>query len=550
MIGTMRKHQQWLWVLIVAAVVVSFVVFMDPSQRLGVGGGGDVGFGTLYGKPISREEYRDATFSVRIAEALRTGRAPSNSDGNARDILQRVLLSRKARDLGIQVGDDAVAAQLRREFKAQDGSFNYDTLISNVERIGVRENDFLNYIRQSIEIRHLVEVFGSSGRLVTPREAENEFRRQNEQYLASLVSFSSSNYLSTVTVTPEAVGQFYSNRLASYRVPERLVLAYVRFEATNHMAAAAAELAKDTDLTNKFDQFYAKQGADQFRDENGQVLNRDAAFRRVMDEQTRITALSLARQQAARFYEELSQTNVTPASFAALATQRGLALRSTPPFVPGERAPGMEEVEGLADRLKEITPEAPYLEPLDGQTAVFQTLVQARVPAEIPALDTIRDRVSRDYRLEQARSMARTSGDRFYAAATNGIAAGRNFADIAHLQDARVVQLPPFALASEEISGLDPSINIRQLKNVVFTLKTNEVSRFVPSLDGGFIVHLQSKQAVMPEIVRAGLNSTLDRIRQERQMMAFNEWFSSEFQRSGLEAQLRKTEAPQFAAPQ
>ena len=40
MIGTIRKHSSWLWFIIIAAVIVSFVFYFSPSSRMGNGDSG------------------------------------------------------------------------------------------------------------------------------------------------------------------------------------------------------------------------------------------------------------------------------------------------------------------------------------------------------------------------------------------------------------------------------------------------------------------------------------------------------------------------------
>ena len=60
MFGTIRKHQQWLWVIIIAAMSVSLVVFFtnSPDPRRDPKLTGE--FGSIKGKPVTREQFLDA----------------------------------------------------------------------------------------------------------------------------------------------------------------------------------------------------------------------------------------------------------------------------------------------------------------------------------------------------------------------------------------------------------------------------------------------------------------------------------------------------------
>ena len=51
-------------------------------------------------------------------------------------------------------------------------------------------------------------------------------QRENQEFSAQSVFFSPSNYLSAVTVTPDAVAQYYTNYLAAYRLPDRVQVSY------------------------------------------------------------------------------------------------------------------------------------------------------------------------------------------------------------------------------------------------------------------------------------------------------------------------------------
>ena len=54
------------------------------------------------------------------------------------------------------------------------------------------------------------------------------YKREHQEVATEAVFFSASNYLAGVTVPPSALAQFYTNRLAVYRLPERVQVSYVR----------------------------------------------------------------------------------------------------------------------------------------------------------------------------------------------------------------------------------------------------------------------------------------------------------------------------------
>ena len=48
------------------------------------------------------------------------------------------------------------------------------------------------------------------------------YRRDFQPVSAEVVFFRATNVLAGIAVSPEALGQFYTNRLADYRLPDRV----------------------------------------------------------------------------------------------------------------------------------------------------------------------------------------------------------------------------------------------------------------------------------------------------------------------------------------
>ena len=98
---------------------------------------------------------------------------------------------------------------------------------------------------------------GMAGELITPQEAAAFYQRQHQELSAQIVFFSASNYLAAVPVTPALVGQFYTNYLAEYRLPDRVEVNYVAYPVTNFMAGAEQKL---TNLNDQVEAIYNRYG--------------------------------------------------------------------------------------------------------------------------------------------------------------------------------------------------------------------------------------------------------------------------------------------------
>jgi hypothetical protein len=127
--------------------------------------------------------------------------------------------------LGIQVSDTTVAAWIEDNFgnsgQSDAARTMYSAVTKELARMGLSESDLVRYIRHEVGIGHLVAVAGVSGSLVTPARPRCSIGARTSGEAESRGA-GCLNYLSAVTLDPEKLAQFYTNRQATYRVPEKV----------------------------------------------------------------------------------------------------------------------------------------------------------------------------------------------------------------------------------------------------------------------------------------------------------------------------------------
>jgi SurA N-terminal domain/PPIC-type PPIASE domain len=551
MFGTIRKHQQWLWALIIAATIVSFVAFFNPAQNSlsGLTGGG-ASFGTIYGQPISRDLLSSSARQAELIGRLRFGEAAGSAQARQMGFdvtsltYQRLFFAAKLRQLGIVASDEAVADWIRQNLPKdpKTGALNYDAFIeNNVKRWRFTEADFHDFARQEAGMRQLRDAIGVGGQLVTPREAEAEFRRENEQTIARAVFFAASNYLAKVEVNPVALAQFFTNRIAEYRIPERTVISYVRWDSASYLTNAETEVAKLPDLAKRIASVYDERGADAFKDKEGKTLGKEAALAEIRKQAIEGKALEMAARAARDFANELYAIEpAKPGNLDVVAAKYGLAVRVSQPFSEFGSAPGLEDAPELVREAARLTAEQPFSKPVETAQGVYLAALQRKVPSEVPGFESVRARVTADFRRVQSQEAARSAGEAFAAT----VAQGKPFAEAAAAQNLRVADLAPFSIATQSLPDLDARVSLSLIKDAAFSLKPGTAGKFVPSSDGGFVLFVKERKPVDDALVKAGLNSYLDERRHQHQEEVFERWFQSEFQKSGLAAILKKKGDP------
>ncbi|HEY5298387.1 MAG TPA: peptidyl-prolyl cis-trans isomerase [Verrucomicrobiae bacterium] len=541
MIGTIRKHSKWLWLVIAALTIISFVYYFNPSQRMSSGnGGGSSNFGSIYGQQISLDEYQSAQREFYIFYLFHNGTWPDKSISQSdlqREVYLRLLILKKAAKLGVHVSDDEAAAranemlhsqELARVLHVKGESVPLDAFVKQVlQPQGLSADDFENFARHDIVIQELVQALGLSGDLVTPQEAAALYAQEHQEFSAQIVFFSASNYVSQVTVTPAAVAQFYTNYLAEYRVPDRVQVSYVEFNVTNYLAQAQAELEK-TNLDEIIEADYDQLPTNYFPDVKTPAEGK-AKVREILIRQR---ALSDAHIQANAFATTVFQTDpAKPENLALVAKQKGLTVQTTAPF---DSETGPSEFSAPADFTKAafgLAPDEPFAGPLVAPDGIYIIAYDRQLPGEILPFSQIHARVTHDFQIAQATALAQRAGTNFSRTLTADLANGKNFAAACVAAGMPPQTLPPFSLSTSELPEIGDRAELNQLKQAAFTAATGHASGFEQTADGGFILFVQSRLAADPTAMNADLPQFTAALRRSRADEAFQNWLNQEANR-------------------
>ncbi len=546
MFATIRKHQTWLWGLIIAATIVSFVIFFTPGATHGGGGRIQAQWGTMNGHVVTAKTYLAAYNEAQIQQFLRSGSWPDR--GDARRMSQQLDLQARQRlvmidrmdKLGVRVSDAMVARWIEDNFSnnAQPNAARtmYQEVVAQLARHGLTEGSFVEFIRHEVGIAHLIAVVGLAGEPITPREAAAQYRRLNERLNAEAVVFSSSNYLAAVQVEPDQLARYYTNNQPRYRVPEKVQVQYVRFDFTNFTAQAEEILAKRTNLTAEIDALYLKAGANRFTDTNGQVMTPEAAQAKLREQMVEEQERLAARREAAKFGTELEKLKPAKADhLAILAATNGLPLNTTAPFSEVEGPREIRQHQAFTRAAFALTEERPISTGILGEDAVYILALKGRIPSEVPPLEAVRERVTNDFKRDQAQRLAREAGTNFVAATTHLLAQGKTFAEACTEAKVVPIVLPQFTPSSRNLPDWDRRINIEQAKFIAKTLEPGKASDLFPTADGGVVLFLKSREAVTDAELKDALPGYLAELREQGEFSTFNDWFQHQIELTGIE---------------
>src|ERR1043165_7834387 len=94
MFGTIRKHQTWLWAVIITLTIISFVVFFSPYSRMNANQRGPGNYGSINGEKITADELQHAREEVYLECFFMSGGNWLTSEAEAKkmgfDVEQRM----------------------------------------------------------------------------------------------------------------------------------------------------------------------------------------------------------------------------------------------------------------------------------------------------------------------------------------------------------------------------------------------------------------------------------------------------------------------------
>jgi peptidyl-prolyl cis-trans isomerase D len=532
MIGTIRKHSKVLWIIIITVVIVSFVVFFSPYTRTSRGGG-EGNYGMINGQRVTRDDYAHAQREVYLRYFFSIGQWPQlDNDQAMRETYFRLMLIRKLEDLGIHISSESVAKAAADLLKAFNRGKPLPLDVFEREILAkqnLNADDFARFIQHDLGIQQLSSVLGLGGRLLTPEEIHSIYKRENEQLSAQVVLFSASNHLHDVQVDPTAVAAYYTNHLATYRLPDRVQVVYVAFPASNFMAAAEQEVADTPNLDQQIEMAYERLGGTNYFREAHSV---DEAKKIIREQFVKDAALKLARKQSYQFAKDVFA--IEPSStenLGKLAAKREIPVHLSEPFDRQAAPEDLKVGPEFAKRSFALTPEDPFAEPVVGEDAAYFMAFHKKLPSEIPSLEQLRGKVTQDYMLDVAAGLARQAGANFAALLAAGLPNGKAFSAICAEAKVHPITLPPFSLSSRSLPEIEDHVNLMQLKQAAFSVEPGRASELVPSHDGAFLVYVGRKLPIDETRMAAELPQYSAYLRRSRENEAFNEWFRKEAER-------------------
>ena len=550
MTNTFRRHHKTIMWIIIVGTIVSFVYFLSPTARnsgsMGVSRPA-ISHGSINGESITQQQFDGAMREARLLYRFYQGHWPTvkeeESQAMTNTAYQRLFIQGELKQMNLEVTPEAEARYTRGMFGVPEGTpfpqekFN-DFVKRDLNQEGhVALDDFDRFVQGEVGQQLLRSLFGMTGELISQKEAEFFFRRDNETMGVELVRLPLTNYEAKVTFTPQEIADYYTNHQAAYRLPEREQVNYIRFDMTNYMALASNILAGMTNLDAQIEMNYESADPASFKDEAGAPLTPEAAKAKIKESFKKQVAAKAAQTNVTdlttRLFEGHSKEKpVSKEDMQSLAATNGLTVVTTEPFDAQNPPPDLALAPKAVAFLfqLEIGDPTDQYQILPGTNGFYLVGLEKKYPSEDQPLESVRAKVTEDYRAEKAMELIKVAGANIESAVKNGLARGQSFEAICAAQEVKVETLTPFAAVTTSIPEMTDKQEFEYLVRIVYELPAGQSSPFAPTPSGGFLAYVKSRTPVEEAIVQRDIPTFLERFRKQRQDAAYQEWMMREFE--------------------
>ena len=531
-----RNKQKWLFALIAIPVIFGFVILFTPDAEDRLFGRSNFGaqegsYGQISGTPVTLEQWQNAD---HIAGLIYANRGEKFIEDKVPDVLVELEL---LNNYAISVSSGDVINLLNDQIKgAGESAAQLHAFYKSMSSNEVAEANFVKMQKHLMGTSQLRRLAGVGSQLISAKEAEIQYRQENEQYEAEAVILSHTNYLSLVQIDDAKLQEYYTNSISKYRLSETRQISYVTFPPTNYLDQAEVKYNELPDEDRKLllqscwpaDTNIVNQVATSITDLAVYVAsvqtNEFAGMKKEeLTAQVRETLLTknvglkagLAVIEAYSAGEDFQSTlqatyDAKPEldTLEKLALLQNIEVRTTPPmrrdlpFVPGLQRVTPSQVFALS-QTNALIAGASSLSGAGNADPYFIASLKRITPTRNRSFAEAKTLVTEDYKKAESIKLLNEAGEKLKQA----MQAEKTLSEIAKDNNLKVLQLGPFGPSGGTIEGLEAPMLAEDIRTQVLGLDTGATSELVSSStdndvtdnEVAFIVKLKAKQAVSKE---------------------------------------------------
>jgi peptidyl-prolyl cis-trans isomerase D len=516
-----RKYMPWILAGVLVLMLPGFLIMFGPSGSVKQQSSQ---LPTIGGKPVNFAEFQTVRNTVIDGIILSGGHRPSVTPRVEDEIniqtIQRIVLLRKAGELGIRINDE----ELVREIRAQPILLNeqkqfdpdrYQRYMIYLNNLGVSETQFEETVREEIVLSRLRALIATAAK-VTPTAVQFAYTPLREQAIIDYVEFDAADHKEPFDVKDDEAKAFYEQNREKFRKPALVKVRYVYFTIPD---ARKSVILADDEIAEYYDR-----NKDKYLDEEKKPKLLADVKDEVKQDLLDLRADRLAGDRATGFSVKLvHEPGAARPDFAKIAAESGLTPKEADFFDVRSAVSGVDAGQQFNLAAFSLSPEVPFSDPVHGTNGYYVLEYLASKPSEIPTLEEVKAQVVDLMKRQLAFNATVKQGQELDTKVKTAVAAGKSFTDACAALGFKVKTSEPFTHDAET-----PNLpSERRVKEMVLGMATNAVSDFVVTPNGGLFFHLKQRLRPKPEDSEKEKKQLEAQLLERNREALFQDWASS-----------------------
>lgn len=408
MLGIMRKYQQSILIKLVFGIIVLsfigtiFLVWGRGSDKAG----GPTGYAAkVDGTKISLDDFQRSYYRTRGIYEQIYGRSLSPELEKTMGIkkmtidslIDAVLIRKAAKEMGIKVSKDEVAAEIAKIPAFQkNGAFDFQQYQQTLKMNRMTPEQFEDAQQEELLVQKTRNKIKDQA-TVSDQEILQAFKKQNDKIDLQYVSFSPAEVKGEVKLSDKDLESYLQDHQTEFKAPEQVAIAYA--------VVSPAQFAAKASVTPEEAQNFYQKNIDRYQGKGG-IL----PFAEVKDQATADAVKAKAAKEAYEKAADAANKFRTQGDLDAAAAALGAKVEKTGLFTlqaPPAQLSGEKELvtRAFALKLNELG------SPIETPKGIYLVKVTERKPAQVPPLAQIKGAVEQKARDAKAADLAKKKAE-------------------------------------------------------------------------------------------------------------------------------------------
>ena len=506
MIAVLRKHRQWLMIVILI-LAIPFIFYFVQQPDYGAIRSTDLG--RIYDRPVTNVEFQRSGRLFTLAQMLGLPlaqdlmmRPMSENDAYINFAFNRIVLNHEAQELGIKPTQTEIAAYVKslRPFQGDGGQFDFKKYTeftqTRLPALGFTEAQLEELVSNQLALDRVKDLLGA-GLHVADSESREFYEQAYGKLHVAVVRFREDDFKKDLKLGDEEIAKYYEANKASLKTEEKRKVEFVAFALNEEEKKLAGK--------------------------------------------ERVDALQKLANRANDLVQALLEKD---AKFPDVAAKIGAPVIATGEFTAKTPDPQLPPVPALSQAAFQLNPAEPFSDAIQGPEGFYVLHLLGVTPAQPLTLEEAKPQIVDKLTKERLRQTVAAKGADTARVIREAIAAGTPLDSALNQVGLQAERIPPFAVMDppapppkpEEAQDKKPDApDLPMIKSAVRDLNPGDSSEFVPSPQGGLVAVVEKRDPADPAGYEAAKTTFEKNYLQSKRAAVFDEWLHDRRQAAGLQ---------------